>query len=133
MIHLFFRSYLTFTLSLFQKVCDLLQNICCIHHVFDSCSLFFPFFCPRAIRSRPSLFAPVFFFKVLYDGIGSDSLLEKSECLFRSFTHKKRAIRRKNQRAIIHNPAFLCHYKKVIRRAKAQCLFLTDPFRPKCH
>ena len=72
------------------------QN-CCFHCVFDSLSLFFPFFAIRS-KSLLSLVAPVACHSCLSSlrcsflkSNQSDSLLEKSKSLFRSFAHKKRA------------------------------------------
>ena len=64
------------------------------HHVFDSFSQLFPFLCPRANRSHRSSLR-----RSLQKSDGSDLLFSKKESLFRSFAHKKRAIRSKNQRA----------------------------------
>ena len=54
-----------------------------------------PYFsCPRASRSHRSSLR-----RSLQKSDGSDLLFSKKESLFRSFAHKKRAIRSKNQRA----------------------------------
>ena len=84
--------------ALFNKE-QFAQQMCCFHQAFDSFSLIFPFLYPRA---NLSLFkratGDIRSWSLLRRATVSDLLLKKSESLFRSFAHKKRVFRRKNQR-----------------------------------
>ena len=57
---LIFFKWITLMLFRFKKTSNLQDKIWCIHHVFDSFSLLFPFLCPRGncshCSSLPSLF-----------------------------------------------------------------------------
>ena len=87
------------------KTSDLLEQICCFHHVFHCFSPFYPLYAQEQIA--PVALHPIALFqranssrRSLKKTNKSDSLFQKRESQFWSFPHKKPAICSKNQRAI---------------------------------
>ena len=91
---LIFWKRITLLLFHSQKTSNWLEKCVALTMLLRVFFTAFNLFIPKS-KLLPSLFAPSLILKSHW----SDSLLEKSQLLFCSFNHKKRAIRFKNQRA----------------------------------